>query len=382
MLAIRKQLQPHSEWIYTVAVVLLCASRSAGLGESISSLLAILSIGMVCIKITLTDYQKKEIPLGVVLIVLAAFAYVQNGDKMLLMTLIVIMASKNVDLKKPLLICLIVRVPLMCIRILLAVTGVLPGSHEELIKTNHFFGYSKNYVISDYGFYHVNYLFFAIFTIGVLLILVTDIHWKCVGLKSLMVWLGYTLGLYMAYQLLKCRTGFYSWIVVLLLLVMMQLAIRINMQRYLAYVICCLPVVLSTGCVVFAYIRSFSTYEKIFWIDFMFSGRFGYFANHISELKYMALASPNYEKIDNAFFYSIFNYGFVFTAILLLVMTRAMVNLVRKREYWLIITLAACVIYMVGEAFPLSVAWNPVLILLAYGLFDEPEKKVKEKNNE
>lgn len=379
MLAIRKQLQPHSEWIYTVAVVLLCASRSAGLGETIASLLAIISLGMACVKVVLTDYQRRELPVGVILIGLAAVAYIQNGDKMLLMTLLVIMASKNVDLKKTLLMCLIVRVPLICIRILLAVTGVFPGGQEELVKTNHFIGYSNNYVISDYGFYHVNYLFFALFTLGVLLILVTDLCWKCIGWKSILAWVGYTLGLYFAYQLLRCRTGFYSWIAVLILLIMMQQAIRLNKQQCLDRVLFCMPYVLLISCVVFAYIRSFTTCQKLLWIDYMFSGRFGYFAKHISELKNMAFASHNYEKIDNAFFYSIYNYGYVFTILLVFVMTRAMVKLEYKKEYWMIVMLIACVIYMVGEAFPLSVAWNPVLILLSYGIFDEPEKRVKEK---
>lgn len=371
MLAIRKQLQPHSEWIYTVAVVLLCAIRSVGLGAREASILMAVAMLLALIKIALTDYEIREILLGVVVFGLLTYALCVNGDKMLLMSMIVIWGAKGTNIEKILVMCLFVRVPLMVARIAVAVTGILPGGEEELLKTNPYAGYSEYFVIRDYGYYHVNYLYLGLYAIGLLLLVWLEYRNKKAAIKAIAL-ACYTVILYGAYRVLLCRTGFYMWIV-LMVLVGIAMATEKMAQgriwRVLSRVYIASPILLFVLGIALSRIR-LTNAPFTYRYDALFSGRFYIFARDAGEFWRYPLARSSYMKFDNGYFYGLYNLGWITTIILLVTVVRAMSNIAKQQRTMLLMALVGTTGYMVGEATPWSVAWNPVILLLAYGLFN------------
>ena len=370
MLILRQKLQPHSELVYMCAVVLLCAIRSVGLGSKEAGVLTAIALLAVLYKIVLTDYTKKELIVGAILFGLLGYALVVNGDKMLLMSMIVIWGAKNTDIKRTLLWCLIVRVPLMAGRILLAVTGVLPGSENQLLKTNPYLGTSDWVIIRDYGFYHVNYLYLGLVSIGFLLIICMAKIEQSNRRLFLLSITGYTALLYMAYKVLLCRTGFYLWVVLYILILIAELLKPYEkVFNVLLGLVTYVPVILLILCVTLAIFRKTDLPFTLRY-DALFSGRFEHFVPYVSELWKQVFAASEYLKLDNGYFYNLYNYGVLWTCLLIFVMSKTLKTLKEGNEYLPVLALVGIAGYMIGEATPWSVQWNPAILLLAYGFFD------------
>ncbi len=369
MLEIRDKLKKYSELIYSIAVVTLCAIRSVGLGSKEAAILTALALLAAGIKILLTDYEKKEVLLGLVFIVLLTYTLVHNGDKMLLMTLIVVWGAKNVRLKKILAICLVTRVPLMFIRILLALTGVIPGSAEELVKTNPYTSTVDKVMIRDYGFFHVNYLFLALFSVGLLLLVVFEELEKKNKPAFIAIISAYTVLLYGAYKVLLCRTGFYMWLCIYGIVLLWELISRIEILRkiYVALLVGT-PFILLTVSLVLAILRQ-SNELYAYHYDALFSGRFYYFSLYVNDIWKKPLGLTPHLKLDNGYFYGLYNYGYIALILLLILLVKAMYRLVHSYHPILMMALVGTAGYMMGEATPWSIAWNPTIILLAYGVF-------------
>jgi len=371
MLAIRKQLQSHSEWIYTVAVVLLCAIRSVGLGAREASILMAVAMLLALIKIILTDYEKREIILGAVIFGLLIYAFFINGDKMLLMSMIVIWGAKGTNIEKILAICLFVRVPLIVARILLAITGVFPGDEQLLLKTNPYLGYSDWVVIKDYGFYHANYLYLALYSVGLLLFIWLDTQKYRNELKGLVV-VSYTVLMYVGYRILLCRTGFYMWVILATMaaavLVVNALVQRGKENRVFGIIISLIPFVIAISCLILAELRKqgWSFAERY---DALFSGRFNIFSRDAGFYWMYPFGRAPYLKLDNGYFYAIYNSGWILMVILVLIMTKSLWNLYYIYSVLAVLAMIGTAGYMIGEATPLSIAWNPALLLMAYGIF-------------
>ena len=374
----RQKLQPHSELVYMCAVVLLCAIRSVGLGSKEAGVLTAIALLAVLYKIVLTDYTKKELIVGAILFGLLGYALVVNGDKMLLMSMIVIWGAKNTDIKRTLLWCLIVRVPLMVCRILLAVTGVLPGSEEELLKTNPYAGVSEYMIIRDYGFFHVNYLYLALVSVGFLLILYLEQMEAENKWKFLLAITIYTGVLYVAYKVLVCRTGFFLWLAIYVLVVVTEF-IKPNKTILNVWLglLCATPAVLLIACVVLAIIRS-TNLPFVYRYDALFSGRFQRFVPYVMDIWKHPVTGGEFVKLDNGYFYCLYNCGFLVMGMLLFYLIKAMMRFKKSHAYLALLVAVGVSGYMVGEATPWSVAWNPAVLLLAYGLFDMKWNKAED----
>lgn len=370
MLILRQKLQPHSELVYMCAVVLLCAIRSVGLGSKEASVLTAIALLAVLYKILLTDYTKKELIIGAILFGILVYALVVNGDKMLLMSMFVIWGAKNTNIKQTLLWCLIVRVPLMVARILLAVTGVLPGSENLLLKTNPYLKTSEWVVIRDYGFYHVNYLYLGLVSVGFLLIISLEKMEQSNTKFFILSITGYTALLYIAYKVLLCRTGFYLWVVLYTIILIVELLkpYKNFFQGIVSFAVL-IPAFLLVLCVILAGVRK-TELPFTLQYDALFSGRFEHFVPYVTEPWRHLFPAIEYVKLDNGYFYNLYNYGVLWTCLLFFYMSKTIRNLKEDNEYLAVLTMVGIAGYMIGEATPWSVQWNPAILLLAYGFFD------------
>ncbi len=349
--------------------MLLFSIHSIGMGTSDVKWLAGLGFLLLGIKIVITDYTRKEIAKIVVALFMGGLPLGMNADKLLLLSIITIIAMKNCEYRKIFLWAAVSRAILIAGKMGLVSIGVLPNDYNDgLVKYSALTGESVNYSIPNFGYAHPNFLYLGAVSIALLLILFY---------RDKMRWYGYaiiTAVLYALYRVIYCRTGLYLWICILAMILLYRLICSARVKKIYLSLLTIIPLLLSAATIVFSYYQE----RNSFWaqqINAQFSGRFEWWKWKTMPLWQMILPQSNWLKLDNGYWYCVYNFGWLIMLLLFGWIIYTQVVCIRKGADYEPLMLTATCGYLIGEATPLSSTWNPCILLLAIGIYGLTEGK-------
>ncbi len=362
----RTQLAEKQELYFLIGFLILFNMHSVGLGVTDVKWLAMIALAFLGIKIVITSYAWREIAIAGVMLAASLLALAINSDKMLLLSVVTIIAVKNCEYRKIFIYCAASRVVLMSGKIALVALGVLPNSYAEgLTKYSAITNEMIRYDVPTFGYGHPNFLYLGAVAAALLIILVYQHSLK---------WYWYLLisaPLYLLYRETHCRAGFYMWICILLLIGIYRVAELLKCERVLVGLIKYVPVVLFIISIAMPLIRKryYNIAEKINW---MFSGRFTvstWQSEH--QLWEMFLPQTPWMKLDNGYFFTIYNYGWIVSILMIGWIVYSMYLWSKRGDYYFVLGIVASMGYWLGEAMAISTTWNPCILLLAVGLYQK-----------
>ncbi len=370
MLKLRSQLATYQEHFFLVGFLILFSLHSVGLGMTDVKWMAGVGLLLLSIKLVITDYTKRELAIIAGMLFAGMVPLVINSDKMLILTIITIIAVKNCAYQKIFLCSAVSRAVLMTGKIGLVVVGILPdGYNGELTKYDFITQSIITYEIPNFGYSHPNYLYLGAVSVALLIIVV---------MKEKAKWYIYLIlaaGLYWLYRVTYCRTGFAIWIGILGMLILYKIVKEIpKAVKCYMYFLGGIPILLTVATVVISYYHNLGE-NWAQWINMLVNGRFQRWSWQTKPLYQMILPQYPWKKLDNGYIYQWYNFGWLIMLLLIGWLTYCSYLLIQKQLYYEIISIAATTGYLIGEAMPLSSTWNPCILLLAIGIYGYTEGK-------
>lgn len=371
MLRLREKIATYQEWYFLIYILIVHGMHSIGKGNFDIKWLAAIAFGFLALKLLTTNYTRKEIIIICVIGCFIAFAFYKNSDKMLLLTYVSLIGVKNVSLRKVFFWGLWSRVVLMVLTVALTASGILENTLvSNMPKYSVLTRQWKGIDIYSYGFVHPNYLYLGVFSVAILALLVYGNRMK---------WYGYVVltgMMYFAYYFLRCRTGWYTWLLMLLLIGLYYSCKRFGQQKPYLYLLTLAPVILlvvSTLGVVFYYRGNAVAALFNDWL----TGRFSHVYFFVPVLFRALLAQSPWNKLDMGYMYCVYNYGWILTILLVAGYMRTMWLLIRQKKEIECLALVAMAGYLFCEATPISVSWNLSILLCSTLLFQSEKQEIK-----
>lgn len=363
MLKIRKKLAGHGEIFFLIYILIIGGMRAIGRGTFDIIWLSGMAFLCLGIKIAVTDYSKKE------LIWMAAFAglvmlnFLINREKTLLLTMISVYGAKNVNLHKVFFYSLWCKVLMFSTQIILVALGVIESSYvQDMPKYFALQGEWKYYDVPCLGFTHPNYTYLSIIMSALLVILVYKERMKWY------VWGGMSVVLFLFYQILFCRTGWYIWIITLVMVAFYKVAEKLKLNDIYVRLLCAMPMMLAVFSLIIVILQVKGN-SFAYWVNECLTGRIQMAATEVLPNLFTFLGNPERTANEIAYVQLPYNYGWILYILLILIYTKTMMLLAKRKEDYYVIVFAMISIYFLGEAVPLSVGWNTSLLLVVELLF-------------
>ena len=376
MKSILRKVEDNVEWFYIIYIVILHGMRT--LCKDFFSIWWLSALGFAClgIKLVLTKYSKKELLIMSSFFALLLLNFYINHSKTLLLTTITIYGAKNVNMKRVLKYGLWTGVVILAGYFMLVASNVIPMKYTQpLPKYSVILGRVENYRIPQLGFPHPNYAYMSIAMLMTLFILLYG--------EKIKIW-GYlliTTIMYIFYVILLCRTGWYTWIAAMILILGYKISFRFNMQKWYLRGLCLIPLLCAIGCVgELILLEKGNELGKL--INQIFTGRFGLIqVECLPQLfSFKCLLGQSPLSIREVAYLTIpYNYGWIAYIIILFLYIKTMFYFASHEQDWECIIFAILGGYFLGEAVPLSAGWNLTLILIAMVIFNE-ERVVHERD--
>ncbi len=367
------------EGLFLIGFLILYSLHSIGMGVTDQKWLAGIGIVFLGVKILITKYTVREMVIAAIMGIASLIVLILNTDKMLLLTVITIIAIKNCDYRKIFLWCIVSRSILMSGKILLILMGVLPNTYSEGLTKYSIL--TNETVIVDapaFGFGHPNFLYLGAVAVGLLLVIVYHhkLHWYgCIVISLPLVGL---------YEVTYCRTGLYLWVCILLLLGIYQITKWIGIRSGFMKLTMLISPLLLVASVVISELTRIDNYwgNRINW---QFSGRFTASRwQHTHQVYEMIAPQTPWLKLDDGYIYAIYNYGWIIAILLIGWSVYSMYLWAKQGQDYYVLGIAAFMGYWLGEAMAISTTWNPAVLLLAVGLYQNQtavEAETKEKKH-
>lgn len=368
MLKCRKKLAEYDENFFLTYILITGGMRAIGMGGFdlvLPSAIAFFCLGL---KLFVTDYSKKELFWMVLFGGLVLLNFCISREKTLLLTMISVYGTKNVDINKVFAWSLWSRIVLFGSKILLVFLGIVEGGYAEgLTKYSVFKGKFESYRIPCLGFSHPNYAYLSIVMIAFLVILVYQerIKWYA--------YLGVSAILLFFYKILLCRTGWYVWVITLALITFYFVADKLNLKELYMRLLCLVPIiaaVFSLWMVLWASREN----ELINQINGWFSGRFHWASVQAFPALFTLFGHEVRSANEILYIQFPYNYGWVLYIFFIILYVKTMMMLANNKKDYYVIVFAAVSIYFLGEAVPLSAGWNESLLLISGLLFKNSGK--------
>ena len=325
----------------------------------------------------LERYDRKEI---LKIIVLFLFAFISmtasGGSRLLFVSILFIITSKNVSFNKIVKVTLIANTLGLCITFLLALTGNIDANAVSRI-------YDGSRVVTRFslGFSQPNYLGSHLFIICLCLIY---LMFKKMSLK-----IGALILVLDAFIYLTCysRTSF---ILVIAILVVTSLANRMNQIRVNAYrpvekILVWFPVIvliLVMICTVFYNENALSL------INNLMSNRLRYAHEYYLEYGFSILGQPvdfseitiRSYTIDCAYAYLAIRFGIIWTLAFTYAFYRIEKEAVKKQRLDIIVLIVTTTLWGLSETYYFRIQYNFVLILIGALIFSNGDKLLSEES--
>ncbi len=370
MLKLRQRLATYQEYFFLAGFLILFSLHSVGLGTTDVKWLAGIGLLLLGIKIVITDYTKRELLIIVAMILVGALPFVINSDKLLILTIVSVVAMKNCDYRKTFLYCAVSRAVLMVGKIGLVEVGIIPNDYNgSLSKYNFLTKTNSIYEIPNYGYSHPNYLYLGAVSVALLIVVLMQKKAKWYLLVTI------TLGLYGLYRIVYCRTGFAIWLGILMMIIVYRILEK-NPKVVKGYMrlLGSIPVLLAIATVVISHYQDLNK-NWAQWINMLFNGRFQRWTWQTKPLYQMVLPQVPWKKLDNGYIYQWYNYGWLIMLLIICWMLYCSFLLIQKKLYYEMLMIAATTGYLIGEVMPFSTTWNPCVLFLAIGIYGYTEGK-------
>lgn len=363
----RKKLAVYKDifyYIYLVSMALL-ASTGFDSGDMIYKVIFLLGAALWAVKMVLTDYNLKEILVVFVIFLLLGIVLLHNGERTLIITALAVTGAKDVDIKKALGLSVTAKI---FGTILLNAVACFDLVDNILITNKKNGVVTKNYSL---GYTCPNHAFLNLFMICLLLLAV---------FQEKMKWYGYlilTAVMYGAYKAFYCRTGFYSWLLLMMVILIYRLLKNEKHKVAFTKLLCIAPgffTVFTIGTIAL-YPRKIGIITKL---DRLLNYRISMLVRRLQIMPTNFVGADRRRPADNGYFHILYNYGLILAAVLLVLMTYGIYKLAKEKQgYEAIILFISCV-YLYMEFASMSTVWNVCLILVAKVIYDDRNKERKE----
>ena len=373
LIQLRSKIAEHNETLYLAFLLPMVGLVSIGLGsyDTIYLIIFFLCCIVLGVKLLCTDYDTKE---WIVLILIGGLLLVNffhNRERALFMTFLAVVGAKGIDVDRAVKLGLWERVILTAGKMGLCAVGILPNPVTEPM-TKFIFGQYRAFEIHTFGYTHPNQTFWNIFTIGVLAVVVY---------RNTIRWWGYVvinLMMFGAYELLHCRTGFYTWILFMGMVLLYRLAVRIKLDKPFIYLLNTANILIPA--VIFGLVIRFKMVGKSSWgfiyqLNQVLTGRLEHSAEAVPALFCQIIGHSPQEGFDIGYAKFLYNYGWILFIALTFVYLVAAYRLAKNNEGMICVAFVAMSLYLVGEMMPLNASWNLTLLYIAPVVLGRREKK-------
>lgn len=368
MLRIRKKLAEYGEIFFLIYILIIGGMRAIGRGTF--DIIWLSGIAFLClgIKIAVTDYSKRELIWMVAFAGVVIFNFLINHERTLLLTMISVYGAKSVNLHKVFFYSLWCKVLAFSTQIILVGLGVINSSYvRDMPKYFALQSEWKYYDVPCLGFTHPNYAYLSIIMSALLIILVYKEKMKWY------IWGGMSIVLFLFYQVLLCRTGWYIWIIALMMVVFYKATEKLKLKDIYIKLLCIMPTMLAVFSLAMVILRAKGN-EFTAWVNVCLTGRIQLaVVNALPDL-FTLLGNPVRTANEIAYIQLPYNYGWILYIFLLVIYTRTMLLMSEKKEDYYVMVFAIISVYFLAEAVPLSVGWNVSMLLVAELLFQDGGK--------
>lgn len=349
------------EILFYLFFLLMNTATSLGLnsGHRAYQFIFMLSLFLVLAKIALTEYTKWEYIRILLLCILFGSAFLVNGEKTLLLTVLAIIGCKGIDLWKLLKAVLLCRVSVMGITVVLAWLEIIPNISHNLPKAG------KRYLIYSYGYVHPNSFYANLLVIAVLLVVLV---YRSMRFYQIAVLTGIMYG---AYKLTMCRTGWMLWLLMIVILLcnklLDKLGYRNQLYRLFPWLVPGLAA-LSFVCILLYRMGASPAYV----LDGILTGRIRLMTEAFFAAPFHLLGvakGTSLSMMDNCYVNLYVRYGILIFLLIMVAAVKLFQRLLKEENYAVILGLGVLAVYGFMEQFPLNVAWNPLLLYAGCLLF-------------
>lgn len=365
MLKIRKKLAEYSEVWFLIYILITGGMRAIGRGTF--DIIWLAGIAFLClgIKLIVTDYTKKEILWMIAFALLVLLNFGINHEKTLFLTMISIYGAKNINLSKVFFYSLWSKVLLFGGLVVLVWLGMIEGGYNERMpKYSILKGETAFYYVPHLGFPHPNYAYLSIVMIALLILLVYKERLKCIHLGMISVIL------FLFYRILFCRTGWYIWLIALVMIGAYKLAEKLEVKKIYIRLLCIMPAMLAIFSVIMVILMAHGS-AFAGWGDKCLTGRIAIATYSCLSGLFTLLANPVRTTNEIAYIQLPYNYGWILYLISLILYIKTMWMMAKQNEDYYVIVFAVISIYFLGETVPVSVGWNISLLLVSGLLFQK-----------
>lgn len=365
MLKIRKKLAEYGEIWFLIYILITGGMRAIGRGVSDMLWLTGIAFLFLGIKLIVTDYSKKELFWMVTFGGLVILNFLINHERTLFLTMISIYGAKNVNLNKVFFYSLWSKLLLFSGQVALVCLGVIEGGYtEEMPKYSVLQGEWEKYRIPCLGFTHPNYAYLSIVMIAFLALLVYKerLKWLHLGMMTII--------LFIFYKVLFCRSGWYMWLLTLVIIAAYKIAERLNLKEIYIKLLCTVPAIMMIFSYLVVILMARGNAFAI-WVDSCLTGRVKAVVQGCLPGLFKLFANPVRTANEIAYIQLPYNYGWLLFAILLVLYMKTMWLMAKQKEDYYVIVFAVISIYFLGEAVPVSVGWNISLLLVSIVLFQK-----------
>lgn len=348
---------------YFIFFTLQFASVSWGLGSGDRLYRLIFGISMPFLLLAAFggEYTKAEWGRICFIIFLAAWAYLQNGSRSLILSFMAVAGAKNMDVKKILKASFWILLVCMTVKISLCILGILQNEAFFLPKENGIW-----HTIYSYGYASPNNLYFHLM---MAVLLGAAVYGERAGAFVVAV---VTAAMYIWYEVLMCRTGWFCYLFFLILYILCRIARQkgwIRLRQFLD-----IGMVGSYGMLaalnwgmVFAYAKGMGWMKRI---NTLMNNRFGWALTAFESTGFSFLGGRGAGQLDMLYSSMLVNYGILTTGLFIGAHIKAMWVLHKEREYLVLACMTAVALYSFMEVNAVNLMWNPFLLYLTIPLFE------------
>lgn len=360
MLELRRKIGKYHEMYYLIFILAMTGMTSMGINSDDRIYLMVFAIATVflLLKMAVTDFTLREFVIMAVFTTLFGVNFLRNGEKTVILTLMGIFGAKNIDLGKVMKYAFWEKAVLTMGTIALAATGVIENKILYLPKNWEYLE------ISAYGYDHPNAAFANIFVALLLGIIVYGDRLKWYA------YVGVTVIMLLAYNVLMCRTGLLVWFVLCIMVLGYRVAKCLKWEKFYMILFPAIPVVLAVLTMVIPLVARINTGFDQF-INTLLTGRVELVNQVYDQVWTLVLGHVPRQPFDSMYFHLLYNYGWILYALCFLAYVLGMWYCNEKGQYYGTMALGIMAIYGYMEHMPLSVLWNLPLLYLAGVLFKE-----------
>ena len=362
-----KELQKHQEEFFLIYIVILHGMRTVCKGFFDIIWLSGISLFCLVLKCLVTQYSKKEIAWMTLFTLFAGLSFLANRDWTLLLTVFSIWGAKNVNLDRIFKWCLWSGIGILIFHFSLVAVGIVDcGYSEGMPKYSAITGLWEKVNIPQLGLLHPNYAYMSVFMTVLLAVL-------CYGEK--VRWWGYgglTAIMYVLYKVLYCRTGWYMWIITLVMIAFYEIIKKTKVKEWYLNLLCFLPLFFGIMSVAILYMLKAGNQIAI-WINNCFTGRFAIALYKCLPDLYGIIGNSPRTSNEIGYIFFPYNYGWITYVIALATYICTMWYMKKIGKDYACLVLAIVAGYFMGEAVPISAGWNVSLLLIALFLYREKD---------